>query len=103
MPLVSPLSGATREAAAGIPAVISKDMTQPPFPPPTAPQLLLTLTKYQSFCGTEPVLKNSVAGEHSPSPLANAIVAASGAGFITPDALNPILYSVGLRAAFFPQ
>src|ERR1700676_4626511 len=94
IPLVPFLSPTKAFAAAGIPLVASNDMTQPPPMTTCAPPRLLTATNNQSLLGFAPVLKISVIGEHSAAARASRRVVASGAAFITPDALNPILYRV---------
>src|SRR6267143_2330729 len=85
IPLVPPASATAWDDAAGIPAVMSKDMMQPAAPPPAPAQWLATLTKSQSLAGVEPLLNISAAGEQEEGPVANGTgVAGSMAEFITP-------------------
>src|ERR1700730_725497 len=104
IPLVPFLCATKAVAAAGIPLVVSKDMMQPPPRTTLAPHRVLTATN--NHCLPAPGLNNCVTGEHCAGrvPRDNCKVAASGAAFITPAALNPILYSMafGLAAAL-PQ
>src|ERR1700694_1381755 len=104
MPLTPFLSAAAANGRglAGIPVVMSNDMTQPPGPPVTVgtpPHRVLTPTNNHSLAGTDPVFRNSVIGEHSAGARANSSVAASGAPFILPAASNPTRYSLGFVLA----
>src|ERR1700737_4432627 len=98
MPLTPFLSAAAANGRglAGIPIVMSKDMTQPPgMPKGTPAHRVLTPTNNHSLAGTDPVFRNSVIGEHSAGARANSSVAASGAAFILPAASNPTRYTLG--------
>src|SRR6202795_2748719 len=99
IPLVPFLWRTEAVAAAGIPLVVSKDMMQPPPISAVPPQRVLTDTN--SHCLPEPVLSSCVIGEHCPAARPKRNVAASGAEFITPAALKPILYRVGSSVALF--